>query len=823
MKLENNVNSDTQWDIYEREFIPEQIVTTGSNYMIGNGYYGYRGTFADDGKNEYVGCILSDTYDNADGVWKELVTVPNGLFTLVRAGGKDIRWNDGAGRDYRRSLHFRYGEWRAQATWPEEGITLREERFASADDLHLLASRLTVTAVRPGEVVLTTGIDGDVWSLNGNHFRATAANRVDDVNEFVCVTGEHGYDIVVQEHAELQLENGSPAASVPEETDGTRQLRTFTVALEAGQSAVLTKFVAIYGTNDLRTRQNPHTAVTVPDRPAETGTIDPARSASEARRIAGEPADPHRPTREDLRSAAGAVLKRARRTGWEGLLKAHRTVWDERWKVMDVEIGGDEIAQTVIRYNIYHNIIATPTHTDHLPIGARGLSCQAYQGAAFWDQEIFNLPMFLYTAPEIARNILVYRYRTLDGARRKARDLGYNGAFYAWISGDSGEEICPAYFFRDVVSGRRIRNHFNDWQIHVSPDIAFTVQRYVSVTGDYEFLKDYGAEIVFEIARFLYSRSVYRADRDRYEILRVLGPDEYHENVDNNFFTNFQSRFAVSYAVEVYRWMDKEAPSVLKKLAGKIGLMERETERWSDLARKIFVPEPAGDTRLIEQFSGFFQHEDVTPDELKSRLIEPGEYWGWPNGIAFETQVSKQADVLQLFMLHPEAYDLDVVKANWEYYEPRTQHGSSLSPGVYATVAARVGLLDDAYRYFMKSCTIDLYNDNKPVSGGTFIGGIHTAACGVSWQIVTLGFAGMYQIEGGFGFIPHLPKHWKRLKFSVTYAGSVIDVTVTADEDDRMHVAVSADNGNREDMVVEIAGMRRSIKGVREEIWAIPE
>ena len=188
-------------------------------------------------------------------------------------------------------------------------------------------------------------------------------------------------------------------------------------------------------------------------------------------------------------------------------------------------------------------MIATPAHTDHLPIGARGLSCQAYQGAAFWDQEVFNLPVFLYTDPEIARKILIYRYKTLNGARKKARDLGYQGAFYAWISGDSGEEICPSYFFKDVISGRRIRNHFNDWQIHISPDIAYTIWLYVTVTNDTEYLRDYGAEIVFEIARFLVSRSHFRKDRNGYDVIRVLGPDEYHENVDNNFFTNFPGAF----------------------------------------------------------------------------------------------------------------------------------------------------------------------------------------------------------------------------------------------------------------------------------------
>ena len=210
----------------------------------------------------------------------------------------------------------------------------------------------------------------------------------------------------------------------------------------------------------------------------------------------------------------------------------------------------------------------------------------------------------------------------------------------------------------------------------------------------------------------------------------------------------------------------------------RIGLTEEEREDWRDLAKRVVLPQPDETTKLIEQFEGYFDLEDTRPEVIRDRLLDPGEYWGWPNGIAVETQVTKQADVTQLFVLHPREYPLSVMSANWEYYEPRTQHGSSLSPAVYAIVAAWVDRLDHAYRYFLKSCTIDLYNDNKAVSGGTFIGGIHTAAAGISWQVVVSGFAGMHLTDGGFGFRPHLPDGWQRLSFAVQRWGARIVVTV---------------------------------------------
>lgn len=790
MKLENNVQTESTWEIFEDRYVPDQAITTGSNYMIGNGYLGYRGTFADDSREQYVGCVITDTYDNADGVWKELVTAPNGLYTELTVDGTPLPWRDHGWSSYRRELSVRTAEWTVFASWAEQGVSVTERRFASAEDLHLLASRMEITADRAVSLRIATGIDGDIWSLNGEHFVSYGPEADGDHLQIACVTGEHAYDVIVREVARLELTDGVEIRSRQVNGDPRRILRYFELELEAGQTAVLTKYVGIYTTNDLRTEPNPFTAVPVPEELPAGGRIGitPGRVRNAYRDSDDDyeayvaAFDPHRPARSEVIGAARRVIEDAVGRGWETVRAAHRSIWRTRWEDMDVAVEGDEIAQTVLRYNIYHNIIATPAHTDHLPIGARGLSCQAYQGAAFWDQEVFNLPMFLFSAPEIARNILVYRYRTLDGARRKARELGYRGAYYAWISGDSGEEICPSYFFKDVISGRPIRNHFNDWQIHVSPDVSYTVWKYVAVTHDWEYLREYGAEIVFEVARFLASRVYYRSDLDRYEIVRVLGPDEYHENVDNNFFTNYQARFATRWAVEVWDWLGEHATADRDRICGRIGLTAAEVEEWTTIGEKIYIPEPDADSGVIPQFDGFFRLEDTTPGEIKNRLLDPGEYWGWPNGIAVPTQVSKQADVTQLFVLHPTAFDREVMRVNWEYYEPRTQHGSSLSPAVYAIVAAWIGHMEEAERYFMKSCTVDLYNDNKAVSGGTFIGGIHTAACGISWQIVVTGFAGLSLSDGGFGFAPHLPAGWTAVSFVVKRWGARLRVRIARDD-----------------------------------------
>jgi kojibiose phosphorylase len=441
-----------------------------------------------------------------------------------------------------------------------------------------------------------------------------------------------------------------------------------------------------------------------------------------------------------------------------------------------VQIEGNLADQATTRFNLYHSIIATPTHA-HLPIGARGLSCQAYQGAAFWDQEIFNLPQFLFTQPKTARNILEYRYMTLDGARKKARDLGYEGAYYAWVSGKTGEELCPSYFFKDVLSNRPIRNHFNDWQIHISPDIVYAVHQYVHVTDDWDFVVQFGAEIAFEVAQFLVSHAYYKKDKGRYEIIRVLGPDEYHENVDNNTFTNFQSRFALSTAFGFYRSLKESEPEALEALCARLNIDESDVANWQEMVDEIHLPQPDPETGLIAQFDGYFDLEDITPDALAERLLDPDEYWGWPNGIAVETQVTKQADILQMFALH-DWFPVEVMRTNYDYYEPRTQHGSSLSPSVHALVASWIGYPNEAYRYFQIASTIDLHNTGGGVKGGTFIGGIHTAACGAVWQIIVRGFAGLHVTENGLVFSPVVPDSWESLSFTLIYRGNRLQVTL---------------------------------------------
>lgn len=750
-----------RWTIRARGFDEAAVARDGSNQLVGNGYLGVRGTLEPWRAERFPAVTVSDTYDMADGRWRELCTAPNGLYGEARLeDGTELLGDTDPQRSWR-ELDLRTGTFRHGTTAKGDGgPSVATERFASYADLHLVAWRLRIEAREACSVALTLGIDGRVWSLNGDHFarsepvreegdpHATGPHATGPRLGWSCTTVERGVELEVREAVRVE---GGRVHGTDVALDDGRLVRRFVVDVPANGTATILRAFAVASSND----------------------VDPATD------VAGDPA-----------GAAAASVERALASGWDALAAENARDWDRFWELSDVEIEGDDDAQRALRFAIYHNRIATPEHSDRLPIGARGLSCQAYQGAAFWDQEAYNLDVFLHTRPEVARRILSYRWRTLPGARRKAERLGYRGAFYAWISGDDGEELCPDWFFREVVTGRPIRNHFNDWQMHVSPDVAVAVRDYLDATGDETFLIERGAEILFEVARFLASFVVWIPHRQRWEIRRVLGPDEYHENVDDNAFTNEQSRSALAFALEAHVRLQDIAPEALSELRARIDLRDEELAAWRDVADRLHLPGPDAETGLIEQFRGYFELEDVTPAELEARLIDPAEYWGWPIGVAVHTQVIKQADVLQLLVRRPDL-PARVVAANYDYYEPRTQHGSSLSPSVHAVVAARLGRTDDALRYFRKSALVDLGGDYKAVSGGTFIGGIHTAACAGTWQAAVRGFGGLRSDEERLGLDPRLPAGWSRLAFSVVRQGGRLHVEVRPGA-----VAVHADAAN---------------------------
>jgi trehalose/maltose hydrolase-like predicted phosphorylase len=430
----------------------------------------------------------------------------------------------------------------------------------------------------------------------------------------------------------------------------------------------------------------------------------------------------------DPRAAALAHVAAHDPAAMAPLFTAHEQRWQQFWSRADVRVSGSPATEQALRFGSYHLRIAAD-EDPRVSVPARALSGRAYEGHVFWDAEIFMLPFYLHVAPVLARNLLLYRHHTLDGARQRAQRLGYRGALFAWESTVTGEDVTPT----EIVlksSGQRIPIFTGQQQVHISADIAYAVWRYFQATHDEAFIAGPGAELLFETARFWMSR-VTRNGRQQH-IRGVVGPDEYHHDVDDNAYTSWMARFNLERAAEVGGWLVKRA---------RVPLLADEPQQWAELAATLYCPAPGPDG-VIEQFAGFFALDDypLSDGELfrapVSRLMD----WDKIN----RKKLIKQADVLMLPFLFPEAFCDAIVAANYHYYEPRTDHGSSLSPPVHATIAARLGLRDDAEHYWNRSLWLDLSNamDNSAL-------GVHPATMGGTWQALVRGWLGVRFADSG--------------------------------------------------------------------------
>lgn len=498
---------------------------------------------------------------------------------------------------------------------------------------------------------------------------------------------------------------------------------------------------------------------------------------------------------DDHGAHAVAMLEQASSAGAGRLLAEHARAWAERWAQSDVVIEGDDEAQRAARFALYHLISAANPESEHTSIGARALTGEAYLGHVFWDTELFMLPFYTFTWPAAARALLMYRYHTLPAARAKAARSGYRGALYAWESADTGDEVTPSSIV--MPGGRMLPVRNGTEEQHISAGIAYAVWRYWRATGDTAFLVSAGAEIILETARFWASRATLESDA-RYHIRRVIGPDEYHEGIDDNAYTNEMARWNIERGVETATLLAERWSAQWAELSKRLELTPDELTLWRDVAGGLALDRDAG-TGLIEQFSGFSRLEHIDLGSLPSRALPPDVLLG-PERIQ-QSQIIKQADVVMLLALLWDRYAPHEREASFRYYEPRCAHGSSLSPSVHALVAARLGDTTLAERYFHQTAAID-FDDTT----GNAALGIHMGALGGLWQSVAFGFAGLGLCSDGLRFEPHLPPSWKALRLPVQWHGRLIRLAVR-----QPPLALTATLERGEPMALYLSGYRREL------------
>lgn len=741
------------WIMEEKQFRKENIELNGNKFLLGNGYMGYRGTLEEYSRDQLVSCNLSGLYDRVEGKWREPVNAPNGLLTRIYCNEALLDAVKGEIEEHSQYLDIRSAVHKRETlfkTQSDNRISVKAERFLGIKNVHLICMKYSFTVSEKCSVRIETGIDGDVWDINGPHLRNFEPETVENIILLNSRTNELGCEVSVAEGIEKCF--SAAEEIVLQEKAFVRQM-----VLDAlpGETYTFYKYVSVFTGND--------------------GVADVSKAASQ--------------------SSRDALSK-----GYAFLLDENLALWEARWEQSDVEIEGDDEAQLALRYSIYHLLAIAPTHSDKVSIPARGLSGQVYKGAIFWDTEMFMLPFFIYTNPSMARNLIKYRVHTLDGARRKAAEYGFRGAFYAWESQETGDDACTYFNVTDVFTNRPMRTYFRDKQVHISTDVAYGIWQYYMLTGDESILLEGGAEVILECARFLFSYSYYKKEKNRYEILDVTGPDEYHERVNNNVYTNRMARNTLEVAEKTLDLLAAEHAEAYNDLMSRLNYKE-DLEGIREMRALLYVPEPREDSLVIEQFDGYHRLEEVSLRELKGRVLNPNEYWGGGNGIATTTKIIKQADAVLMINLFKDAYSYEVKKANWEYYEPRTEHGSSLSPCVYAMLAADIGNPEWAYKYFIKTATIDLTGDSKQYVGDLYIGGTHPAANGGAWMAAVLGFGGVHFNGETLLINPNLPSKWESLAFNLIVRGQGFKIKIS-----RTTVSVEAESDPTGEFAFQIGG-----------------
>jgi trehalose/maltose hydrolase-like predicted phosphorylase len=461
------------------------------------------------------------------------------------------------------------------------------------------------------------------------------------------------------------------------------------------------------------------------------------------------------------------ALEEAQSIGWRGVLDAHTSAWADRWSRSAIAIGGDPAAEQAVRFAAYHLNGAANPGDAAVSVAARALTGPDYKGHVFWDTEIYLLPFYCLTWPEAARAMLMYRHGTLPAARAKAASMGWRGAMFAWESADTGAEATPD---QAVGPDRRVLQILcGKQEQHITADVAYAVWHYWIATGDEGFLREAGAEILLEAGRFWASRAGLEAD-GQCHIRGVIGPDEYHETVDDNAFTNVMARWTIRRALDVAALMSERWPETWTGLSARFALADGELAKWRATADAMATGLDRR-TGVFEQFAGYNGLEPIDLASYAGRSVPMDVILGRER--TENSQIIKQADVVALLGLLPDEFAGDTGAINFDTYLPRCSHGSSLSRAMHGLVAARLGRSEQALDFLRQTCAIDLADTHAALDGG-----VHIASLGGAWMITVLGFAGITLLPDALAINPQLPACWSTLEFACQWRGRLLNFRI---------------------------------------------
>jgi len=731
------------WCLRETSFDTASNFLNETLFALGNGYIGLRGALEEGYRGpagtSMDGSYLNGFYESEPIVYPEaafglaktnqfMLNVPNAKGIELWLGEERFDLTQGTVHAYERRLDFRTGVLQRRLEWTSpagQRIAYASRRLVSFAHKHLFALEVTITPLNfSGPLRLASTIDGAVKNQEaGDDPRIGSAvsgpalhlDTIEQAGHYTALTQHtHNSGFTLVSAIDSDIHTAAALALTPYRDGHAAGVRASIDARE-GETIRLTKFGGYYSSRDYAADQ--------------------------------------------LATLAKTALAEAKAAGFESLCAQQATYLADFWAQADVEIAGDDALQQGMRFNQFH-LLQSVGRDGKTNIAAKGVTGEGYEGHYFWDTEIYIFPFFLYSKPEIARQLLDYRYAGLEQARQRARQMAHaKGALYPWRT-IAGEE-CSAYFPAGTA------------QYHINADIAYSIKLYYEATGDLDYMAAAGAEIVFETARiWLGIGSFDRAGR--FVINEVTGPDEYTALVNNNYYTNAMAQMHLRFAAEILDTLRGERPAELERITRAIDFDDAEAALWRRAAGRMALPYDAT-LGIHEQDDSFLSKKPwdfaATPKENYPLLLN------YHPLVIYRHQVCKQADVVLALLLLSEQFTLDDKKRDFDFYEAVTTHDSSLSSCIFSIIAAEVGYRDKAYDYFMETARLDLDDTH----GNTHYG-VHTAAMAGTWMGVAYGFAGMRVVDGALRFAPTLPAKWQHYQFKIHIRGALLQVRVDAAE-----------------------------------------
>lgn len=732
------------WKVVEEGFDAERNRVSESIFSLGNEYMGVRG-YPEEG---YSGDMLLGSYFNGlfeespvtahyKGIIKSLrfmVNAVDWLHTRITLDGKTLDLAKSKFSGFRREVDFRTGVYTREFVWHSAGgkdLKLTFERLVSMKVSHLGAQRITLEPLNfSGTVSVRTGLDLAVLHEDQGRHYWQVQKQGEGAGKIAGLLGETantGNRLFSAFHVEATEMVDSKL--VKTESYIGREL---VLALEQGKPTQIDKLVVNVAEKD------------------------------------------HSKSTDDLWQQGMELAATYVHGGYDTVAADQRSYWDQVWADSDIAIEGDPENQQGIRFCIFQ--LYQTYHGDNpgFNIGAKGLTGEAYRGLAFWDTESYCLPFYIFNNPKAARSLLEFRYKSLPEALKRAKELDCEGAFYP-IATIDGTESCDLW------------QHSN-LQLHVGTAVAYGLRHYARITGDTAFLYEKGAEMLIQISRFYATRGQWGSQTGLYGYYGVMGPDEFQLMVNNNCYINLMAKKLFEYTLEVLSAMQTEAAEAYRELEARLELTTEEQEDWRNKARHMKIPQDER-TGVYEEHDGFFDlpHLDIHSIPVTEFPL----YSHWSYDRLYRYDMIKQPDVLMFMFLYSSEFTAQEKQANYDYYEPRCIHESSLSPSIHSILAAEIGRSDEAYRFFEFATRLDLDNYNRNTREG-----LHTTSIAAAWMNIVYGFGGMRSDGDQLMLNPSIPERWNSYRFPVTYRGTKLFVEV-----DQERVSIQASGGTVEIML----------------------